>query len=419
VATDRSPTKIPILEIFNALRPKGKPSPSWKAEYAGIWDDPAALAKERSGVSRTIQRGKPNVAAKVRLENRAAALDRRIAALTPGPGEEPDVEEPDVEEPDVEEPDQEEPDQEEPDQEEPDQEEFSDADYLDQLPWDDGFGDGYDSPEELARIEIESRARSPSIGSGFFDDRPISRPDPPIRTTPKIGRIGTAGAMVEGIVALIRLGRTIYEMQTETAPATPKGPKTRPKGKAKVETLPDIEPIRVTKTKRIPERVDETTRRAIERTNEPRPEIEEIRVSLPRRSPPAVGRASRTGKPQKAGAQLQVGTILELYRLLEREPRKTRTIVRDRDRDRPIDLEPQPGVATPVQPSKPELALADDLQTQPARSRAKDCKCPTTRTKKEKRTRCYKGLYRERSNRTSKKRWNEINCITGKEIHSG
>jgi hypothetical protein len=406
------------------------PSPQAVFESSPAYDDPELLAKEIKRVERTP----PGRFARTKADL-LRSMERRLSAITPPatPPAPPD-----------ELPGDELPGDELPEDEYTDLEEAEDEYYADEeaenfeQPW---FQEGTDSevfdpteqPGDVQRREVEKASGDVApyaveyYKSRFVDDRTTRTP--PVRRDlpPKVGRMGSSGAIVEGIIGLIRLGRQLWELQTETLPEPAKGPKSRPRGKARIETLPDPEPITVTLRKRAVVRVDDTTRRAIERTNTKAPELEEIRVTKTRRAVPAT-RALKIGKTQRAPARVGIAELVQLYDLVRRKPER-RTIVRERVITQPGSPEiptmptdpvlvPQPPVTgrTPAEPELPERVRVEQTLTQGQKTRTKEKKCAKER---EKRTTCYKGFYRERKNSTAKKRWTKIDCLTGKELRHG
>lgn len=258
--------------------------------------------------------------------------------------------------------------------------------------------------------------------SEFVDDRPRVPDRVPTRMP---GRVGSAGAMVEGIVNIIRLGRALWELQTEELPQ-PKGPTTRRKGRVKLE--PELEPITVKKARKPAVRLDETTRRALEtrtRTSPAlEPELEEIRVTKARRAPPAT-RPPRTSSPTRTRALVDLRTLGLLYDLVRDKP-KSRTVIRERIITAPgvPELPPTlpelstPPTRAPELPPLQERARVEQSLTQDsiARTRTREKKCKCEKPKKKKRTVCYEGFFREREKSEKRTRWNKVDCITGKDI---
>jgi len=91
----------------------------------------------------------------------------------------------------------------------------------------------------------------------------------------------------------------------------------------------------------------------------------------------------------------------------------------------PTELPALPGVGTvpgmpgltPFNPTGlPSRFAAPDTMPKSKFSRG-ECECPDTKTKrKKKRTECEKGLYRQRADSITYRKWSKIDCITGREI---
>lgn len=432
-------------ELFGLAKNKRTPNVVEVAKRTGDWNDLATLedlerdltgprsGKRPPGAQRVVDIGRE------RLRQQVA---ERIKQLQPGPGEEVTPEpEPELEE------EEELPEEELEEEELPGDDEYTDDDeaydeYLSDLEAESGFwdqpwfeqADPVNDPAEQVgdpeRRKVERELRKQDVApyaveyyrSKFVDDRPRVPTRVPTRVP---GRVGTSGAMVEGIVGLIRLGRALWELQTEEVQTAPKGPSSRPRGRTRTRTEPELEPIRVTKARKPAVRLDETTRRALEtRTKtlpEPELELEEIKVSKQRRAPAPPARP-------KAGTRaiVDLRSLGLLYDLVRDKP-KQRTLVRERIITRPGEPELPPTVpelVTPPTTRSPELppqqerarveqSLSQD-QGSTTRTREKKCKCE--KPKKKKRTVCYEGFFREREKSEKRTRWNRVDCITGKDI---
>lgn len=426
--------------LFGLAKNKRTPNVVELAKRTGDWNDPVALkALERKLSGPTTKARTPG--AQIAVDKSRDYLRRQVTARLDeiGPGDTPPPPPPPGEEiiyPD-ELPGDDLPGDDLPDDEYTDDEEAYD-DYLSDLeaesgvwdqPWFEQADPAGDPTEQIGdpeRRQVERDLRqdvAPYAVEYYRSEFVDNRPRVPDRVPTRLpGRVGSAGAMVEGIVNLIRLGRAIWELQTESAPI-PKGPGTRPKGR--IETLPDLEPIKVSKARKPAVRLDETTRRALEKPTKTapklEPELQEIRVTKARRPPPTRGAGPKVGTTAKTTYQVGVLDALRLLELVKRKPTVRRTVIRPGD---PIATPPLTGIPEIItRPSTPE---APPPQTERARvestlaqqqgstTRTKDKKCKPCA--KESRTVCYEGFYRERKKSTTKKRWQKVDCITGKEI---
>lgn len=452
-----------------AKNKKRVPSEFELAKRGPAWNDPGALrALERklTGPGKGARTPGAQIAIDKGREFQRKQVEQRLAELEPEPPPPPPP-------PPAEEPlpgDEEDfyEDDELQEEYEDDQEAYDD--YLSDLeaesgiwdqPWfeqTDPSGDPTEQIGDPERRKVERELRDQDVApyaveyyrSQFVDDR---RPRVPDRVPTRVpGRVGSSGAMVEGIVGLIRLGRALWELQTETQPIG-KGPPTRPKVRVRKipQPKPELEPEyqkeigslqkqvglqtiprkareaalgRGGAFEERPVRIDQTTRRALEtRTRtaaEPELELEEIKVTKQRRAPPAT-RGPRTGTRTPTRTLVDLRTLGLLYDLVKPKP-KTRTVIRERVITQPgtPELPPTvPEITTPTRP--PELPPARErdrveqtlTQQQQIGTRTREKKCVK---EKENRTVCYKGFYRERKGSTSKRRWNRIDCITGKEL---
>jgi len=415
--------------LFGLAKNKRTPNVVEIAKRSGDWNDVRALE--------VLERKLTGPGTGARTPGGQIALDKsraflrnqvttRLAELEPGPGEpEPELEEPELEEPELEEPLP-------GDDEYTDEEEAEDEYYADlenEIAFADDAFDPTEQEGDPERRRVERELRNQNVApyateyyrGQFVDDRPRVPDRVPTRVP---GRVGQAGAIVEGIVGLIRIGKQLWELQTEDLPL-PKGSKTRPKGRTRTRQ-PELEEIRVSKARKPAVRVDETTRRALEKRVEtkraPELELEEIRVTKQRRMAP-----TRTAAPP--GTRTRTPTIVDLrslgllYDLVKSRP-KSRTLVRERIITQPgaPELPPTvPEVITKPPTRSPELPPQRDrdrveqtlTQQQQTGTRTREKKCVK---EKENRTVCYKGFYRERKQSTAKKRWTRIDCITGKEL---
>jgi len=128
------------------------------------------------------------------------------------------------------------------------------------------------------------------------------------------------------------------------------------------------------------------------------PELEEIKVTARRRAAPPRARA-----PAKAGSLiLDLKDLLSLYSLV-RSARGSKSTGSARVPER-VDQ---------VDRVRVEQTLAQPTTT---RTRTTEKKCAK---EKEQRVRCFKGFYRETKSATRKRKWQQIDCTTGKEIRNG
>jgi len=227
---------------------------------------------------------------------------------------------------------------------------------------------------------------------------PRKLPDPPNRmpTGRKVGAAGASGAIVGGIIELIKFGRDYFE--TEEQRNKSKGPSSRPKAKAKKEPAPDE--IRVAIERRVepvvtaPAKVEN---RAEQRRREEIGKIEEITVTKQRRALPPSSQPGTTLPPLPKVPKPIVIDPLRLLDLISSRKGQAKSSTKG---------------------PKTERESRDQVSFNPAQSK------PRVETKErtkceESRTRCYKGFYRERSKSTAKKKWTEIDCFSGKEINRG
>lgn len=363
--------------IFN----KAGPPPSAQEVYDTIWNDPVALEATRTylweevlpRISRPGYRAKAKGNQKRWVRSLGQGVDAQLARLA----ENAEVDD--------------------------DYSDYSDDELLEQQY--EFESDAEPGSEEAARIQIENVAPyavGPRIGTANqFQEtgqgkKPRNLPDPPDRL-PRgrmAGRLGTAVVIVEGIKALINWGKDYFE---DGKPLS-KGPPTRPKAKQKQETAPDE--IRVEIERRLEPVVTApvaTTSRAEERRREEIGKIKEITVTKQRRALPGPPGKATPLPPLPKVRKPFVLDPLRVYDLISRprgrgtKPDKTRET--DRTRREQISLSPN--------------------QQNPRAETKERTKC------EESRARCYKGFYRERNNSTTKKKWTEIDCLTGKEINRG
>jgi len=290
-------------------------------------------------------------------------------------------------------------------------------------PWDDegewervyidpyyGEDDESEREQRIREMERESFDLAPFAVEYYRSNLvDTGRRSPPTRTGRGRGD-GEAGAAIAGALAALYEWWKIWTLEGEPGP---KGPSTRRKGKpppTRPVAAPTSTPPETTRTEVATQEKQAAERRRIEQT--PR------EVMGPPYEPPTrpqvgtkAGTTTRAPAPPAPAPPTRVGKILQL------DPKLIADLIGEVFKGKEKTGRASNLVNEPGRVDQEQRQAAESGTTTRSSSRSKDCKCP--KPKKTKRKKCYEGFYREKTSSISMRKWNEVNCTTGKEIKHG